>query len=400
MALDFDGSVSLFRRPHRRELLRIGGLSLLGLTAGDLSRLRAQAANRAAPKDRRQNACVFLFLFGGPSHIDLWDMKTQAPIEIRGAFKPAATRVPGIQLCEHLPLLAGEMDKICLVRSMTHRMNVHGPACSEIFTGREYFGPPTTDQATREDWPSLSAMTARYGHTRAGLPSAVVLPWYLQFPGQPKRIAGQTGGRMGEQHNAFLVEGDFARSDFQIEGLRLTGDVPWPRIAGRRELLRTLSSATTAVEPGSLEAALDLNRNAVYSLLETNTSEALDLAREPRAMRERYGQTTAGQSLLMARRLIEAGVSLVTVNWQDETKIDGVNTCWDTHQDNFPKLKNLLCPIFDRAFSAFVSDLADRGLLETTLVVAVGEFGRTNLWSFGRRRPASSCARSNHRVTR
>ncbi|HWB10922.1 MAG TPA: DUF1501 domain-containing protein [Pirellulales bacterium] len=375
MPLDSDASASLFSRTHRRELLRIGGLSLLGLSAGDLGRLRARAAT---PPDRRQNACVFLFLFGGPSHIDLWDMKPEAPPEIRGEFGPIATCVPGIQVCEHLPLLAGTMDKICLLRSMTHRMNVHGPACSEIFTGREYFGPPTTDQASREDWPSLSAITTRYGATPTGLPASVVLPWYLQFPGQPKRIAGQTGGRMGEQHNAFLIEGDFARADFQIEGLQLTGEVPWPRIAGRRELLRTLRSSTaSAAEPGSTEEAVELNRNAVYSLLENDTSEALDLAREPAAVRERYGQTTAGQSLLMARRLIEAGVSLVTVNWQDETKIDGVNTCWDTHQENFPKLKNLLCPIFDRSFSAFVSDLNDRGLLTTTLVVAVGEFGRT-----------------------
>lgn len=378
MALNFDGSASLFSRIPRRELLRIGGLSLLGLTAADLSRLRARAANDALRAGRRQNACVFLFLFGGPSHIDLWDMKPEAPNEIRGAFKPAATCVPGIQLCEHLPFVAGVMDKICLLRSMTHHMNVHGPACSQIFTGREYFGPPTTDQASREDWPSLSAMATRYGSTRAGLPPAVVLPWYLQFPGQPKRIAGQTGGRMGEQHNAFLVEGDFARADFQIEGLELTADVPWPRIAGRRELLRTLGSSTvSAAEPGSTKAAFDLHRNAVYSLLETKTSEALELAREPLATRERYGQTTAGQSLLMARRLVEAGVSLVTVNWQDETKIDGVNTCWDTHQDNFPKLKNLLCPIFDRAFSALVTDLYERGLMDTTLVVALGEFGRT-----------------------
>ena len=378
MALNLNGSASFFSRIQRRELLRIGGLSLLGLTAAELSRLRAHAANDAPAEGRRQNACVFLFLFGGPSHIDLWDMKPEAPSEIRGAFRPAATSVPGIQLCEHLPLMAGVMDKICLLRSMTHRMNVHGPACSEIFTGREYFGPPTTDQASREDWPSLSAMTTRYEGARTGLPPAVVLPWYLQFPGQPKRIAGQTGGRMGEQHNAFLVEGDFARADFQIEGLQLTGDVPWPRIAGRRELLRTLDPhAPHAAGPGSTEASFDRNRHAVYSLLETKTSDALELAREPPAVRERYGQTTAGQSLLMARRLIEAGVSLVTVNWQDETKIDGANTCWDTHQDNFPKLKNLLCPIFDRAFSAFVSDLDERGLLETTLVVAVGEFGRT-----------------------
>jgi hypothetical protein len=373
MAFDFSGSTSLFCGIRRRELLRIGGLSLLGLSTAELAGLRAQASTSSAA---RPNACVFLFLFGGPSHIDLWDMKPDAPPEIRGAFKPAATCVPGIQICEHLPSLAGVMDKICLVRSMTHRMNVHGPACSEIFTGREYFGPPTTDQASREDWPSLSALSTRYGAARKGLPPAVVLPWYLQFPGQPKRIAGQTGGRMGEQHNAFLVEGDFARADFQIEGLQLAADVPWPRIANRRKLLGDLRSPAAA-GPGATEAALERNRNAVYALLETKTSEVLDLAREPAATRERYGQTTAGQSLLMTRRLIEAGVPLVTVNWQDETKIDGVNTCWDTHQENFSKLKDLLCPIFNRAFSAFVSDLHDRGLLETTLVVAVGEFGRT-----------------------
>lgn len=378
MVLEFDGSASVYYGVDRRELLRIGGLSLLGLTMAEANRLRACADTNAALENRRKNACIFLFLFGGPSHIDLWDMKPEAPVEIRGEFKPTATCVPGIRLCEHLPLLTREIDKICLLRSMTHHMNVHGPACSEIFTGREYFGPPTTDQASREDWPSLSAMTTRYGVGRAGLPSAIVLPWYLQFPGQPKRIAGQTGGRMGEQHNAYLIEGDFARSDFQIEGLQLTSDAPWPRIAGRRELLRRLrTTANSTAEPDSTHGAFQRNRNVVYSLLESRTSDALDVTREPQAMRERYGSTTMGQSLLVARRLVEAGISLVTVNWQDETKIDGVNTCWDTHQDNFPKLKSLLCPIFDRAFSAFMADLNERGLLETTLVVAVGEFGRT-----------------------
>jgi hypothetical protein len=376
MAFTFDRSASLYYGVNRRELLRIGGLSLLGLSISDLDRLRA--ADDSPLAQRRQNACVFLFLFGGPSHIDLWDMKPRAPAEIRGEFKPVATRTPGIEVCEHLPLLAGQLDKICLLRSMTHRMNVHGPACSELFSGREYFGPPTTDQARPEDWPSLSAMAMRYGAGQAGMPSSVVLPWYLQFPGQPKRIAGQTGGRMGERHNAFLVQGDFARADFQIEGLQLRDDVPWPRVAERRQLLQTLApTGDPPAEAGSVQEALDLNRGAVYSLLEHNTSQVLDLRREPTAVRERYGQTTAGQSLLMARRLVEAGVSLVTVNWEDETKIDGTNTCWDTHQENFPKLKNLLCPIFDRAFSTFVADLDERGLLDTTLVVAVGEFGRT-----------------------
>src|SRR5262249_55404685 len=161
---------------------------------------------------------------GGPSHIDLWDMKPGAPAEIRGAFAPIATKVPTIQVCEHLPRLAQHLDKVCLVRSMTHRMNVHGPACSEIFSGREYPGPPTTDQANREDWPSLSAMTMRFGQPHGGLPASMVLPWYLQFPGQPKRIAGQTGGRMGERHSAFLIQGDLSRADFQIEGLTITDE--------------------------------------------------------------------------------------------------------------------------------------------------------------------------------
>ncbi len=373
-------------RLSRRELLRVGGLSLMGLSALQLDCLRAaELKSSRAQNSRRKNSCVFLFLFGGPSHIDLWDMKPQAPAEIRGEFKPIPTNVQGIQVCEHLPLVAGQMDKLCLLRSMTHRMNVHGPACSEIFSGRPYFGPPTTDEASREDWPSLSAIGMRYGQphnddrVKRGLPPSVVLPWYLQFPGQGKRIAGQTGARMGEHHNALLIEGDLAKADFEIQGLRLPGDVPLSRLQQRRELLSAIQpcsaranhSATPAV------AAHDINARNVYALLENRAGDVFDLRGETPAVRERYGATTVGQSLLMARRLVEAGVSLITVNWVDETKIDGVNTCWDTHQNSFPKLKELLCPTFDRAFSAFIGDLSERGLLETTLVVALGEFGRT-----------------------
>src|SRR3990172_5204597 len=154
----------------RRELLRIGGLSLLGLSELELVQLRALAGTDGTAGQRRHNRCVFIFLFGGPSHIDLWDMKPGAPAEVRGEFRPVATRVPGIQIAEHLPRLAQQMDKVCLVRSMTHHMNVHGPACSELFSGRPYFGPPTTDEASREDWPSLSSMVMRYGVPLAGLP--------------------------------------------------------------------------------------------------------------------------------------------------------------------------------------------------------------------------------------
>src|SRR5262245_11374980 len=296
-------------------------------------------------------------------------MKPAAPVEIRGEFRPVATNVPGIQVCEHLPRFAGIMDKVCLLRSMTHRMNVHGPACSEVFTGREYFAPPTTDQARREDWPALSSLVMRYGRPEGALPSSVVLPWYLQFPPQPKRIAGQTGGRMGERHNAFLLQGDLGRADYEIEGLPLPDDVPLGRLSHRRDLLAKLDWRTS---DGALVEAHEGNCRSVFQLLANRAGEAFDLRREPAKVRERYGPTTVGQSLLLARRLVEAGVGLVTVNWQDETKIDGVNTCWDTHQNAFAKLKNLLCPVFDRAFPTFIEDLHHRGLLQTTLVVAVG----------------------------
>lgn len=372
LLLDFSGS-----RPDavsRREWLRVGALSTFGLTTTALQRLRATTpTNSPEGEKRRRNSCVFVFLFGGPSHIDLWDMKPSAPELVRGEFNSIATAVPGIRVCEHLPRFARVMDKVCLLRSMTHRMNVHGPACSELFSGRPYFTAPTTDQASREDWPSLSAMVTRHGQPHNGLPPAAVLPWYVQFPGQAKRIAGQSGARMGERYNPFLVNGELARDDYVLEGLSLPVEMTRTRLEGRLSLLDQLQSRTGPVDTESD----DRNRRIAEQLVGTRAGEAFDLRREPQALRDRYGRTAVGQSLLLARRLVEAGVSLVTVNWHDETTIDGVNTCWDTHQNNFSKLKTLLCPLFDRSFPAFLDDLQERGLLETTLVVAVGEFGRT-----------------------
>ncbi|MEX0727384.1 MAG: DUF1501 domain-containing protein [Planctomycetaceae bacterium] len=361
-------------RPSRRDLLKVGGLSLFGLSQWQLEQLRAAQAADSLAKKHQRNSCVFLFLFGGPSQIDLWDMKPKAPAQIRGDFTPTNTRVPGIDICEHLPMLGKSMDKICLMRSTTHRMNVHGPACSEVFSGREYFGPPTTDEALPEDWPSLSSLVMRYGESFGGLPPSVVLPWYLQFPGQSRKIAGQSGGRMGERFNAFLLDGDIGKADFQVEGVKLPADIPMDRFQRRKYLLDLIDARTPV---GETPIAFDTNSRNVFELLENRASDVFEIEREPASVRERYGATAVGQSLLMARRLVESGVSLITVNWQDETKTDGVNTCWDTHQNNFSKLTDLLCPIFDRAYTAFIEDLHDRGLLETTLVVALGEFGRT-----------------------
>jgi Protein of unknown function (DUF1501) len=365
-------------RVSRRELLRVGGLSLLGLSSLDLARLRA-AAPSAAPPEGHTNSCIFIFLFGGPSHIDLWDMKPGAPAEIRGEFKPIATRVPGIQICEHLPQLAAQMDKFCLLRSMAHHMPVHGPACSEMLTGRPYFGPPVTDQARPTDWPSLSSLAMRYMERHAALPPAVVLPWYLQFVGQDKRIAGQTGGRMGELHNPFLVQGDPHDEKFEVQGIQLADDMPVDRVTARRELLRELEASLGDSFQGepTVERFSKHVETAFSMLGDVKANEAFRLEKETPRMRVRYGDTKFGQSLLLARRLIEAGVSLVTVNWDDETRSNKVSPFWDTHNHNFRSLKDRLAPRFDQSFSALLEDLDARGLLETTLIVVTGEFGRT-----------------------
>jgi hypothetical protein len=367
------------RRMTRREIMRVGGLSALGLTMADLARLRARAGPGLAANRRQARSCVFVFLFGGPSHIDLWDMKPDAPAEIRGEFKPIATSVPGVQLCEHLPLLARRMGSFCLLRSMTHAMPVHGPACSEMYTGRPYFGPPTTDQAKPEDWPSVASLVARFGRWDTGTPSAVVLPWYTQFAGQDKPIAGQVGGRMGAHYRPLLVPGDPSARDFRVEGLRLPADLPLGRAEARHALLKDVESAAGAtVLRGNGDRIFRDNYATAYAMLSNpRTVQAFDIDREPGSVRARYGDGKFAQSLLLARRLVEAGISLVTVNYDDESRGEKVSPFWDTHHLNFPALKDRLAPRFDRAFSAFLDDLDRTGLLETTLVVVTGEFGRT-----------------------
>ena len=366
------------RTLSRREWMRIGGLSWLGLSALDLSRLRAEAASQSPAARHRPNSCVFIFLFGGPSHIDLWDMKPDAPVEIRGEFRPARTNVPGIQLCEHLPLLAQQMDKLCLLRSMAHRDPVHGTACSQMITGRPHPRPGTTDTFAPDDWPSISSLVMRYGRAQGGLPPSIVLPWYLMFPSQGRRIAGQTGGLMGEQHNAFLVEGDPSRPGFEVPGIKLANDVPLERLLDRGTLLRQLEALERGLTLLPSTAMRDTNYREAFSMLAgRQASEAFDLHREPQTVRDRYGKEKFSQSLLLARRLVEAGASLVTVNWDDDTRDEKQSPFWDTHHNNFARLRDRLVPVFDRSFSAFLQDLHDRGLLETTLVAVMGEFGRT-----------------------
>ncbi|MCA9072328.1 MAG: DUF1501 domain-containing protein, partial [Planctomycetaceae bacterium] len=343
-------------------------MSWLGLDLAALAQLRDLPAKQTS-REVKRNSCVFVFLFGGPSHIDLWDMKPEAPVEVRGVFKPVSTNIPGIQICEHLPLLAQQMEKICLLRSMTHHMPVHGPACSEIYTGREYFGPPVTDQATPRDWPSLSALTTRFGRSPQGLPPAVVLPWYTQFVGQDRIIAGQTGGRMGEESTPLLIQSNPSKQAFQMEGLERPEAITQQRFQQRCELLDRLEQLGQSTQLGQRATQFQRHQQTAQNLIDAGRMEtAIQLGSETPKLREQYGQTRFGQSLLLARRLIEAGVSLVTINWDDDHKDDKVSPHWDTHVENFPKLKDRLCPPFDRGLATFLDDLSQRGLLETTLV--------------------------------
>ncbi len=368
----------------RREWLCVGGLSGMGLSDFALRSLQNQTAaiadDRSTDKmmmPAKAKRCVFIFLFGGPSHIDLWDMKPHAPENVRGIFQPIATSAPGIQLSELLPNLAKEADKLCLLRSMTHGDPVHGTACSQVITGRAHRRPGTTDTLAPDDWPSLSALVMRYGRSTLGMPSSVVLPWYLMFPSQGMRIAGQSGGLMGEEHNAFLVSGDPSEKDFDVPGIKLPHDVPTARLLSREGLLREVDQVRRAVVDGPSSHLINDNYRQAFAMISGQRSAAaFDLADETPTTRERYGSHKFGQSLLLARRLVERGVSLVTVNWDDESRDEKQSPFWDTHHDNFGRLKKLT-PIFDKAFAAFLADLHARGLLDSTLVVALGEFGRT-----------------------
>jgi hypothetical protein len=339
------------------------GLSLPGLLrAGDTSR-----KNTA-------RSCVLFLLHGGPSQLDTWDMKPAAPDNIRGAFKPIATSVPGMQICEHLPRLADRAHLYTIVRSMTHTAINHNTATYTVTTGH----PPLRDliafTPTENDFPHLGAQVA-FGaagperNTR-GVPSAVSLP--DPVTDGPYTTPGQNGGFLGASYAPFRVLGDPNDDDFRVDGL---ADEP-ERLPDRSALLRRLDNGLGKLASHrGIESSDRYRQRALTLLTSDETRRAFDIGRESERVRERYGRHKYGQSLLLARRLVEAGVRLVTVYWGG--KVNNPNPHWDTHANNNRRLKDELLPPFDQCFSAFLDDLNARGLLETTLVLAMGEFGRT-----------------------
>jgi hypothetical protein len=347
----------------------VGGLGLAGLSLAQLLR-----AEQESPSSSTAKSCVLFLLHGGPSQLDTWDMKPAAPVEVRGEFKPIATSLPGIQICEHLPRLARLAHRYTIVRSMTHTMLSHNTATYHVTTGQ----PPLRDliefTPSENDFPHLGAQVAHQRPAVRGVPAAVSLPDPVSDG--PYTTPGQNGGFLGASYAPFRIAGDPSADDFCVDGLAASPELRPERLGARQELLGTVDK-----QLGSLAAnprAQDLGRyqqRAVSLLTSDVTRRAFELEREPARLRDRYGRHKYGQSLLLARRLVEAGVRLVTVYWGG--KVNNPLPYWDTHFNNNRRLKDELLPPFDQCFSAFLEDLDARGMLATTLVVCTGEFGRT-----------------------
>jgi hypothetical protein len=358
----------------RRSVLQAGAVNLLGLSLAELLRSRSEASEDRERSFGRAKSCILLFMWGGPAHQDTWDLKPDAPAEIRGEFSPIATNVPGTQICEHFPQLATRADKLCLVRSMTHNNVDHTPSTHFLLTGQ----PPPASTAKAMQWPHVGSVLSRLGHGRSALPPFVSMRPKLggDVPRFVEQSQGQFGGWLGANYDPLTIDHDPSRADYRVADLQLREGLSPTRLDERRSLRGDLNRGVDGLVPGAL--AQDANLQRAYELLTSAGGEqdAFDLSREPAKVRERYGENPHGQSVLQARRLIERGVPLVTVFWPNDG-IKNVSVYWDTHSRNFIDLKQRLMPVADQAFSALLDDLSERGMLDETLVIWTGEFGRT-----------------------
>jgi hypothetical protein len=359
----------------RRQLLRIGGLGAFGLTLAGLFRAEATAGPGASgvSSASRLRSCILIFYYGGPSHLDTWDLKPHAPPEVRGEFRPISTVVPGLHIGEHLPRCARVTDKLAIVRSLHHPMRNHNSAAVESLCGRT---PLRGDLELLSDdpnsFPCYGSVVSQQLAPRSGVPSHVALPHVMY---NVVVLPGQTAGFLGAAHQPFQLTRDPNAPDFRVDELELPAGLPLARLEDRRSLLRLVEGQTARADRHAGAAALTLYQQRAVKLLRSEAVRtAFDLGRESIRVRERYGRTTFGQSLLLARRLVEAGVRFVNVN---DKVHNGQLANWDSHENNFGRLKDDLLPTADQAFSALIEDLDARGLLESTLVVGLAEFGRT-----------------------
>jgi uncharacterized protein (DUF1501 family) len=347
----------------RREALQVGYSGLLGLGLASLPASPAKAASARRPK-----SVIVVFLTGAPSHLDTFDPKPDAPSELRGEFGTIPTRVAGLRVCEHLPRLAARADRYALVRSLSHRENNHLVATHHVLTGYQQPGAFFDKIASRDDWPCYSGALNYFRPRTDGVPTGVNLPTFLMEG--PLIWPGQHAGFLGPRHDPWQITKDPNAADFRVDNLRPVGmDVE--QLSDRRALLDRVNRQQGWLAASAEGRKLTDQQDRAFSLLTSGRlARAFEIGREPPAVRDRYGRHAFGQSLLLARRLIEAGVPVVQANM-------GRVQNWDNHEKIFPTLKQRLLPPLDQGVAALLDDLSASGLLDETLVLMLGEFGRT-----------------------
>jgi hypothetical protein len=359
----------------RRAFLQVGASSVLGLSLADLLRWQAQAGATAAGPAR---SVVLLWLWGGPAHLDTWDPKPNAPLEYRGPFAPIATRVPGIRISELFPRLAGVADTFSILRALHTSSNDHGIAGTIGLTGSAAGGVNLGGQAQAGTArPTTGSVVARVRGFRPPLPPFLVVGDRLHQG--KKAIVGEGGGALGALYDPFRLEYEPGGS-FKVPALQLPSDLTPERLGDRRRLVAALDGVERHAELLHSARAIDEYRAQAFALLTSPAArKVFDLSREPAAVLDRYGRTRFGRSCLLARRLVEHGVPFVQVNWSDhvEAEEDSGDGGWDHHYRNFQIMQDRHAPWLDQTLSALLADLRERGLLEHTLVVVMGEFGRT-----------------------
>jgi hypothetical protein len=362
----------------RREWLRIGSLGMAGLTLPALLQARqAQAASPAGARTGRAKSCIVLFFLGGPAQHETWDPKPLAPAEVRGDLRPIASAVPGLHVGELMPRTARQTDKIAVLRAMVTNDNAHSSSGYYMTTGYPHLpiGVENAKTGAPNDWPSLGALVKKVLRGRGGLPAAITLPEQSANDGN-LTWPGQDAGFLGRTADPWLLNCDPSAAAFQIEGLALPPGVTAERFDGRRSLLEQVNRPLDNLIQTSNLGVFDAQHQQAIDLIGgSRARRAFHIQEEPICLRERYGKTKFGQSVLLSRRLVEAGVPLIRVNW---SRVPGALNSghWDTHSKNTEGLKQLM-PIMDQAYSALLEDLAQRGLLDETLVVWMAEFGRT-----------------------
>jgi hypothetical protein len=370
----FDAGARLCDGLTRREWLRLGGLGAFGLSLPDL-----HSASPSLGTFGKAKACIVLFYLGGPPQHETWDPKPDAPAGIRGEFHPIATNVTGIRVCELMPRTARLLDRICVLRALSTNDNAHSSSGYWMLTGVPH-APTNTENANPgapNDWPSTGALVQKLRRGRHGLPAAITVPEHIWNTGMVS-WPGQDAGFLGRSDNPWLIHCQPHLPGLQVAGLGLPDEMTPARMSRRLSLLERVSRSLDSLDRSGAVAVHDARTRQAFDLLRAGRArQAFEIDREPAKLRERYGDNRWGQSVLLARRLIEAGVSLVQVNWTRMPPDTTDSPAWDTHGKNAWRLKTHLMPKMDLAYSALLEDLQARGLLESTLVVWMGEFGRT-----------------------